>query len=298
MRQLWARVRYLFRRERHVRDVAEEIDTHLHMEIEANIERGMSPDEARDVARRQFGSPARLRESSHEAWAFRWLESILQDIRYGLRQFRRAPGLFLAVVASLAIGLGANTAIFSLIDAAVLRPLPVAEPDQLIQLEWQNDGMPAGVDFLMRAPIQTEDGLQGAMVSEPFFRSFAVEQTAFASLIGVLGTTDDVAISTTPGAPAQQVERHYDRLSKKRIAREPRWPSSSVTASGRAAWAATRTRLAVPSGSTTSPRGLSALRLRVSSASIAGNGSTSISRWPPTASSSPMPLRCSETTGL
>ena len=109
MREIWARIRYLFRQESHARDLGEELDAHLQMEIDANIERGMSPEEARDVARRGFGSPARLRESSHDAWAFNWLESILQDIRYGLRQFRKAPGLSLAVVASLTIGLGANT---------------------------------------------------------------------------------------------------------------------------------------------------------------------------------------------
>jgi hypothetical protein len=85
------------------------------------------------------------REAVRAARVLHWLESIGQDIRYGLRQFRRAPGLFLAVVASLALGLGANTAIFSLIDAAILRPLPVVDPDSLIQLEWQNDGMPADV---------------------------------------------------------------------------------------------------------------------------------------------------------
>jgi predicted permease len=149
------------------------------------------------------------REAVRAARVLHWPESIWQDIRYGLRQFRRAPGLFLAVLASLAIGLGSNVAIFSLIDAAVLRPLPVAEPDQLVQLEWRNDGMPAGVDFLLRGPTQTDGGLQAAMVSEPFFRRFAAEQTAFASLIGVVGTADEVAISTSPGAPAQEVRRHY-----------------------------------------------------------------------------------------
>jgi predicted permease len=210
MREIWARIRYLFRRESHARDLREELDTHLHMEIDANIERGLSPDEARDLARRQFGNPVRLRESTHEAWAFGWLESILQDIRYGLRQFRRAPGLFLAVVVSLAIGLGANTAIFSLIDAAVLRPLPVADPDRLIQLEWRNDGMPAGARIVTagRPPLQTDGGLHGTTVSGPLFRGFAEEQTAFTSIIGV-HLNPEVAISIAPGAPAEPVRTVY-----------------------------------------------------------------------------------------
>jgi predicted permease len=180
------------------------------MEIDANIARGMSAEDARDAARRAFGNPARLREASHDAWAFRWLESVLQDVRYGLRQFRKWPGLTLAVVASLAIGLGANTAIFSLVDAAVLRPLPVADPDRLVHLEWRNDQMPAGVGILlMRAALPTDDGMVGGMISEPLFRDFSEAQTAFASLVGVLGTTDQVAVSTDPGAPVRQVQRHY-----------------------------------------------------------------------------------------
>lgn len=211
MREIWARIRYLFRRESHMRDVAEELDTHLQMEIDANIERRMSPDEARAVARRQFGSPARLRESAHDAWVFNWLESILQDIRYGLRQFRKAPGLFLAIVASLAIGLGANTAIFSLVDAAVLRPLPVADPDRLVQLEWRNDRMPAGARIVSggRPPFQADGGLQGGTVSAPLFRGFAEEQTAFASIIGVQRSGADIAISATSGAPAVPVRMVY-----------------------------------------------------------------------------------------
>ena len=74
-----------------------------------------------------------------------WLDSAIQDARYGLRQLRKAPALVTAVVLSLAIGVGANTAIFSLVDAAILRPLPVKDPDSLRIIEWINDGFPAGV---------------------------------------------------------------------------------------------------------------------------------------------------------
>jgi predicted permease len=210
---LWERIRrrlrVLFRRADVESELSDEIRLHLDMESEDLIRQGKTSAEARREARLRLGGVEQTREAVRAARVLRWPESIWQDIHYGLRQFRRAPGLFLAVVASLAIGLGANTAIFSLIDAAVLRPLPVADPDRLVQLEWRNDGMPAGVDFLMRAPTQTEDGLEGAMVSEPLYRDFSAEQTAFAALIGVVGTTDEVAISTAPGVPAQQARRHY-----------------------------------------------------------------------------------------
>lgn len=206
MQEIWAKIRYLFRRESYARDLGDELEAHLEMEIEANIERGMSPEEARRVARREFGNPVRVRESAQEAWVFHWLESVLQDMRYGLRQMRNAPGLSLAVIASLAIGLGANTAIFSLIDAAVLRPLPVADPDRLVQLQWRNDGVPAGARRVARFPISLGDGrLQASNVSEPLFRAFAEEQTAFVSLIGVDTSPQEVGISAASAAPAEQV---------------------------------------------------------------------------------------------
>ena len=73
-----------------------------------------------------------------------WLDSALQDARYGFRQLRKTPALVLAVVLSLAIGVGANTAIFSLVDAAILKPLPVKDPDSLVIVEWTNEGFPPG----------------------------------------------------------------------------------------------------------------------------------------------------------
>src|SRR5690242_12033588 len=95
MREIWAKIRFLLRPGSHARELREELDAHLQMEIDAHIARGLPPDEARAVARRQFGSPARLRESAHEAWLFLWLESTLQDFRYGVRQIRKSPGLSL-----------------------------------------------------------------------------------------------------------------------------------------------------------------------------------------------------------
>jgi len=207
MREIWARILYLFRRESDAWELDEELEAHLRMEVEASIERGMSPGEARRLAYREFGNTRRVRESAQDAWLFHWLESVLQDVRYGLRQFRRAPGLFLAVIASLAIGLGSSTAIFSLIDAAVLRPLPVADPERLIHLHWRNDAQPAGVFRVQRRLSGGEPGgpIEASNVAEPIFRAFAEQQTGFASLVGVYSTTDEIAVSASPDTPAEQV---------------------------------------------------------------------------------------------
>ena len=86
------------------------------------------------AAHRRFGNPTLLREHSYTAWGWSWLESLLQDILYGLRAMLRSPGITLVALLSLALGIGANTAIFSLMDAVMLRSLPVKDPQQLVLL--------------------------------------------------------------------------------------------------------------------------------------------------------------------
>src|SRR5437899_12949073 len=89
-------------------------------------------------ARMRLGNVTRIEEETRAMGIIEWLHSALQDARYGLRQLRKTPALMLAVVLSLTIGVGANTAIFSLLDAAILKPLPVKNPDSLLIGEWTN----------------------------------------------------------------------------------------------------------------------------------------------------------------
>jgi len=113
------------------RELTEEIEQHLREKSEAFVESGMAPEDARARALREFGNPIRLVEQSREVWGFTWLQEIGQDLRYGLRMLRRTPGLTAIAVLSLAIGVGANSAIFSVIDSVVLRVLPVRDPESL-----------------------------------------------------------------------------------------------------------------------------------------------------------------------
>jgi putative ABC transport system permease protein len=124
----------LLRRDRFRSELDEEMDFHR-AEAEQNlIASGMAPKAARRAAKRQFGNQARLREESHEAVAFR-LESFWQDARYAIRQMRRAPGFTLAVVLTLALGIGANTAIFSVVHATLLRDLPYPDAGKIVRIE-------------------------------------------------------------------------------------------------------------------------------------------------------------------
>src|SRR5690242_16648682 len=118
------------------RDLDEELQLHIELKTQANIAAGMAAEEARYAALRAFGGVEQKKEECRDADRLRWLEDIIQDLRYGLRQLRRNPGFTVVAVITLALGIGANTAIFSLIDAVMLKSLPVHDPSRLVIFNW------------------------------------------------------------------------------------------------------------------------------------------------------------------
>ena len=133
-------LRYL---RRSYRDRSGEVDTYLEIETADNIARGMSPSDAADAARRKFGNPTLIREEIYRMNTVSWLESIAQDLRYGLRTMAANPGFSVIAILSLALGIGANTAIFQLLNAISLRSLPINNPHELalITIAGGNKGM-------------------------------------------------------------------------------------------------------------------------------------------------------------
>src|SRR5258708_27733571 len=112
------------RRKRMREDLDQDICEHIERETQDNIERGMAAEEARYAAVRKFGNVMRVKEETREVWGFVWLEQLLQDIQFGLRMLRKSPGFAAVGLLSFALGIGADTAIFCLFDAAMLRALP------------------------------------------------------------------------------------------------------------------------------------------------------------------------------
>lgn len=134
LRKFIARLRSIPKREQADRELDDEIRVHLEIEAAEQREAGLPPSEAQDAARRAFGNVTLAKEASRETWIFRKMEELLQDLRYAVRLLRLNPGFAVAAILSLALGIGANTAIFQLLDAVRLRSLPVSHPQELAHI--------------------------------------------------------------------------------------------------------------------------------------------------------------------
>jgi predicted permease len=175
------RLRSLFGRTNVERELDRELSFHLDQLTEENIAHGMSPDDARAAAKRSLGGVSQIQESCRDMRRTNHIETIWNDLRYAVRTLGRTPGFTIVIVLTLALSIGANSAIFSVIQGVLLRPLPFAQPDRLVRVYFQSDSQP-------KFPLNPND-----------FRDFRERNRTFESIAAM--TRHDVQLSGSGADP-------------------------------------------------------------------------------------------------
>ena len=177
------RFRSLFRKSTVEQEVSDELRFHLEKLIEEKVAKGMPAEEARYAALRELGAVEQIKEECRDMRRVSYLEDFLQDVRYSLRMLARNPGFTAVAVLTLALGIGANTAIFTIIQALLLRWLPVPNPQELLQVNI------------------TINGITSDSFSYPVIRALSERKDVFANLGGYCGNTFNVGLPEPSSGP-------------------------------------------------------------------------------------------------
>jgi predicted permease len=189
----------LFGKRRREDELEEEVRNHLEMAARERVEQGDTVKEAERVARWEFGNAGLVKDTTRDAWGWRWLEEFVEDARYGLRRMRKSSGFTAIAILTLALGIGANTAIFSLVNGILLAALPYPNPDQLVSI---TGAYPKGAFVAMREQMRTMD--VGAYVEGQ-----ELNLTRFGEPVRLTGTSVSAELFSILGARAELGRTFY-----------------------------------------------------------------------------------------
>lgn len=179
------RFRTLSKRARVEQELSEELRFHLERLTAEKRAQGMTAEEGRYAARRELGGIEQIKEECRDMRRMNFLENLIQDVRYALRMLAKSPGFTAVVILSLALGIGANTAIFSLIDAVMLKTLPVRQPEQLVLLNWVSAGQPYLIQSYDGSSYTDKMGRStGTSFSYPIFEAIRARNGVFSEVLG------------------------------------------------------------------------------------------------------------------
>ena len=215
--EFWRQLRYRLSGARFEEDLAEEMRLHMDLRAAGRQADGLDPDAARAAARRQFGNATQFQERSRDAWGWTRLDSWRQDIRYGLRTLAASPGFTATAVLSLALGIGANTAIFSILNAVLLRSLPVEDPQRLVQVRIGSEGDDELTNPIWEQLRDRQQAFSGALAYSPDrFDLAAGGESRYAAGLWVSG--DFFRVLGVPAMEGRVFSREEDRRNSAPVA--------------------------------------------------------------------------------
>jgi len=177
----------LFGRQKQEKELEEEVRTHLEMAAKERVERGEAASEAEHAARREFGNVGLVKETTRDVWGWGWLERFMQDIRFGVRMMAKSPGFAAVAILTMTLGIGANTALFSVVNGVLLNPLPYPNPEQLVTL------------------AESKANFDSGSISFPNFRDWRKDNRTFSKM----GISRPYSYSLTGRGEAEQVNAEF-----------------------------------------------------------------------------------------